>query len=442
VISQKGASLKRVVTCLFALAAFSARADFDLYGYGPRAAAMGGAMTAEVNDYAAVFYNPAAMGGFKQVNTGFQFQYTGMLANVESKDSTRPVKCDYCRAPSQAAFALGMVLPFPGKAQDHVAFGMGFYLPGKVMLRLQAPSREEPYWYQYQSGAERLQMQFALGFRIFDWLKFGAGVSILANLVGDSANVGVDLFSKQITHSDINAYLGTRVAPIFSLHSTPLPWMRFGATFRYEMQVDYRIPANVDLEGIGVLGFVITGTSQYQPHTLQFGAAFDIIPQLTVSVDGIFQAWSRAPSPYMGVGIDLSGPTLEGLGLGSALDVSSVKQPPGFSDTFGGKLGVEARLHERFTVRGGTFIRPTPVPKQDTAGTNLMDNTTVGASLGVSANFPDPTGLLAHPIIIEVTGQSQFVLKREANKSNIDSTPSYTYSATMLGLMAATRYDF
>lgn len=434
--------MKRVVTCLLALAATAARADFDLYGYGARAAGMGGAMTAEVNDFTAVFYNPAAMGGFKDVSTGFQFQYTGMLTDVQSKDPQRPVKCDYCKGPSNAAFALGMVLPLPGKVKEHVAFGMGFYLPGKVMLRLQAPSREEPYWYQYQSGAERLQMNFALGIRIFDWLKFGAGISLLADLVGDSANVGVDLFSKQITHSDINAYLGTRVAPIFSLHSTPIQRLRLGLTYRYEMQVNYKIPANVDLEGIGILGFVISGTSQYQPHTLQFGASFDITPEFTVSLDGIYQAWSRAPSPYMNVAIDLSGPTLEGLGLGSALDVSSAKQPAGFSDTFGGRLGLEARVHERFTVRAGGSIRPTPVPRQDTEGTNLMDNTTIGAALGVSVNFPDPTGVLSRPIFVELTGQSQFILKREANKQPTDETPSYTYSGTLLGLMAALRYDF
>ena len=127
---------------------------------------------------------------------------------------------------------------------------------------------------------------------------------------------------------------------------------------------------------------------------------------------------------------------------GSALDVASLPQPAGFADTFGGRLGFEARPHERLAIRAGASIRPTPVPRQDTPGTNLMDNTTVGAALGASVNFPDPTGVLSRPIFIELTGQSQFILKREANKERTDDTPSYTYSGTMLGLVASLRYDF
>ena len=180
----------------------------------------------------------------------------------------------------------------------------------------------------------------------------------------------------------------------------------------------------------------------YTPHTLAFGAAFDVLENLTIALDGEWQNWSNAPSPYVGITIDLSGPTLEALGLGSALDVTSAKQRPGFSDTFGGRLGAEYRISERFAARLGTFVRPTPVPKQDTQGTNLLDSMAIGITGGVGFNFPDPLEIFQHPIQIDVAGQAQFLLAREANKEAVDTQASYAYSANVYGVTAAIRYDF
>ena len=93
-------------------------------------------------------------------------------------------------------------------------------------------------------------------------------------------------------------------------------------------------------------------------------------------------------------------------------------------------------------ARAGAFLRPTPVPKQDTQGTNLLDNTTIGASVGVGFNFPDPLEIFPHPIQIDLAGQAQFVLAREAKKATTDDQPGYTYSANVYGVSAAIRYDF
>lgn len=432
----------RRLLVLMALVPMVAHADFSLYGYGPRAAAMGGAMTAEANDYTAVFYNPALLVERKDVNFGFAFQYAGMVSNVQPKDLARPVDCSLCTSPAAVGSSLGLLFPLGGVVKNRIALGLGMYLPAAVLLRLHAPSQDQPYWYRYHSNPERLQLHIGAGIKLVDWFKIGLGVQVLANLIGDSANVGVDLFSKQVTSGDINAYLGTRVAPVFSVHVSPWKRLRLGATFKYEMRLDYRIPATVDLQGIGTLGFVIAGVAHYTPHTLQFGAAFDVTDDFTISLDGEWQNWSAAPSPYVGISIDLSGPTLEGLGLGTALDVQSAKQPPGFADTFGGRLGAEYRVNERFVARAGGFFRPTPVPRQDTQGTNLMDATTVGGSVGVGFNFPDPLEIFQHPITIDVAGQAHFLLSREANKAATDSMPSYSYSANVYGVTAAIRYDF
>ncbi len=438
-------NLVRLARCALVLAcvATSARADlFQLYGYGPRATAMGGAMTAEANDYTAAFYNPAALVERKELNFGFHVQWSRMAPTVTSTDRAREVDCAACTAPDNVGTAVGLLFPLAGKVKNHVAIGLGVYLPTAVLLRLNAVDPNTPYWYRYQGNNERLGLHLGVGIKLVEWLKVGLGVQVLADLVGSGANVRVDVFSKQVETRDINAYLGTRVAPVFGVHASPLKRLRLGVTYRMEMKLLYEIPASVDLEGIGILRFNLKGVAHYHPHNVSFGAAYDVTDDLTVSVDGDWHHWSAAPSPYMGLDVDLSGPTLEALGLGSALDINSPVQRPGFVDTFGVRLGLEYRVSPRFAARAGGFYRPTPVPRQDTAGTNLMDSNAIGAAVGLGFNFPDPLEIFASPVQIDLAAQGQFLLPREARKEPTDVTPSYSYSANVFGVTAAIRYDF
>ncbi|MDP1828490.1 MAG: outer membrane protein transport protein [Archangium sp.] len=428
---------------LFALAPLLAQADvFNTFGYGPRATAMGGAMTAEANDYTAVFYNPALLVDRKDVNFGFNFQFYRMVADVKSKDLAKPLDLSNSNAPDSVGTSVGLLFPLGGKVKNHLALGLGVYLPTANLLRVNIVGSNQPYWYRYHASPERLILHLGAGIKIVDWLKVGLGVQALADLIGNGANVSVDLFSKQVNSGDLNAYLATRVAPVFSLAVTPHKRIRLGVTFKWEMKLKVVIPAKVDLEGIGTLGFTVSGVAHFTPHTLNFGAAFDATENLTFTLDGEWQNWSAAPSPYVGINIDLSGPTLEALGLGSALDVTSAEQKPGFTDTFGVRAGAEYRVSERFAARAGAFLRPTPVPKQDTQGTNLLDGTAIGITGGIGFNFSDPLEIFQHPVQIDVAGQAQFLLSREANKAAVDSQPGYTYSANVYGVTAAIRYDF
>jgi long-subunit fatty acid transport protein len=335
-----------------------------------------------------------------------------------------------------------VVLPLGGKVKNYVALGLGIYLPTGVLVRVNAPDSTTPFWYHYNANPERLAINAGVGIRITDWLKIGGGIQALADLAGNGADVRVDLFSKQVTLNTLNSYLATRVAPVAGVHLSPLKWLRFGATFRGEMKLDYLIPAKVDIVGIGTLGFSVQGTSHFSPHTVAFGAAIDATDDLTFTLDGEWQNWSAAPSPYANLVIDLSGKTLDGLGLGSALDIASAKQKAGFADTLAGRFGAEYRVGPRFVARLGGFYRPTPVPRQDTAGTNLMDNDALGITGGLGFNFSDPLEILGSPVQIDLAGQATFILPRDAKKDATDSTPSYSYSAKVFGGTLAVRYDF
>ncbi len=434
-----------VVACVLAVPAFAD--PVSLYGYGPRAAAMGGAMTAEANDFTAVFYNPALLTRRKELNFGFAFQFHRLIPEIISKDLAKPIDCSQCEAPDNVGTTTGFVFPIGGKVKNHLSIGLGLYLPTSVFVRVNAPDATTPYWYRYNGNLERFVLHVAAGIKVTDWFSFGPGVSVLANLQGRVAGGGgalarVDLFSRNVKVKELDASLTTRIAPTFGVAVTPIPQLRFGATYRYEIMLPVTIPAIVDLEGIGTLNLSVNAISHYQPHQVSFGAAWDITEQLTVSLDGEYQHWSTAPSPYVSLSVDLSGPTLAALGIDKALDLNAPATSPGFTNTLGVRLGGEYRFSERFAARLGGSYRPTPVPLQNVAGTNLLDGNTVGLAGGIGFNFPDPLEVFQHPIQVDLAFQTAFILQREATKPSFDVLPSYTYSARVLGGSAMIRYDF
>ncbi|MBL8920794.1 MAG: outer membrane protein transport protein [Myxococcaceae bacterium] len=426
----------------------SALADvLPLYGYGPRAAAMGGAMTAEANDFTAVFYNPALLIRRKDLNFGFSFQFHRVIPEISSKDLAKPIDCSQCQPPDNVGTTTGFVFPIAGKVKNRLAIGLGLYLPTSAFVRVNAPDATRPYWYRYNGNIERFVLHVGAGIKITDWLSVGPGVSVLATLQGrvgggGGALANVDLFSRNVKVKELDAALTTRLAPTFGISVTPLKQLRFGATYRWEIMLPVTIPAIVELEGIGNLNLSVNAISHWSPHQVSFGAAWDITEQLTVSLDGEYQHWSSAPSPYVSLNVDLAGPTLAALGIDKALDLNSPATPPGFVNTLGFRLGGEYRVSERFAARLGGSYRPTPVPLQNVTGSNLLDGNAIGLATGIGFNFPDPLEVFEHPIQIDVAAQMAFILGREATKPSFDVLPSYTYAAKMFGGMAMIRYDF
>ena len=429
--------MKRALVGVALLSATAARADvFDTFGFSPRATAMSSAMTAEAKDYTATFYNPALLMRNPDATFGATFGWFRPITEME------PRTLEYEKPPDTVGTSLGIAGPLGGKLKKRVALGIGAHLPFQRLLRVQLPDPNTPYWYNYQSASERLELFAGAAVKIFDWLQVGIGIQALADLVGQGATTRVDLFSKQVTVRTIDAELQTRIAPNVGLVIQPIPSLRFGFVYRSEMQLRVVIPAAVELDGVGTLAFTLEGVTHFTPHTFNLGVAWDVTDELTLSLDGSYQMWSRAPSPYMNISIDVGGKVLEALGLDSALDLESPYQPAGFQDTITARLGGEYRLNKRFAARAGAFYKPTQVPRQNAPGSNVLDGTTLGGTVGLGFNFDDPLEVFAAPITIDLAGLAAAALPRDAVKDAFDSVPSYRYSAKIFGMNAAIRYDF
>jgi len=435
--------MSRRLAVIAALLSLPASADvFDTFGFGPRSTAMAGAMTAEANDYSAVFYNPALLVTRRDATVGAAIQWYRPDMSVVSNDPSKMLDCRFCQPPDTVGTSIGIVGPLSGKVRNRVALGVGLHLPTQRLLHVDLPDPNRPYWYDYQSHSERIEVWTAISIRLFDWLTIGAGVQALADLVGSGAETAVDLFSKQVTVRQIDSSLQTRVAPNFGILVQPIRRLRIGVSYRGEMSLLVQIPATVNLQGVGTLAFVVQGITHYSPHTITGGVAFDLTEDFTLSADAEYQLWSKAPSPYVDIQLGLTGDVIKALGLDAALNLQSPSQPPNFQDTITGRLGAEWRVNKRFVARAGAFYKPTPIPKQDAQLTNVLGGDTVAGTLGVGFNFDDPLEVFQAPINIDLGGLLAFVLARQTMKEATDPVPSYTYSGRVYGLNLAVRYEW
>lgn len=415
---------------------------FDQWGYSPRGVARANALTADANDFTAAYYNPAMLVLRRDINFGFAFDYARTEASVTPKTLDAELDCTYCDPNDWAGYDVGLLFPLGGKVENRLALGLALHLPSARLVSVRAPDPERPFWYMWNNDPDRIVVFLGAGIRILDELTIGVGTQVLADLVGEGANVSVDLFARQVRFREVNSHLATSFGPTAGLYFAPMPNLRFGANYRSEMRLLYSIPANINLEGIGQLELSISGYNHFSPHTISFGTAWDPIPELTLSLDANYQMWSRAPSPYVRINVDLSGETLEALGLDQALDLDTGEEDPGFKDTVSPRLSVEYRVTERFAARGGAWFRPTPVPLQTPEGTNILDSNTFGLAAGLGFSFDDPLEVFAEPIIVDLAVHGLWLLPREANKGETDEVPSYTYSARVFGTTAAIRYNF
>lgn len=435
--------LLRLLWAAALLCALPAAANsFELHGFGPKAVSMAGAVGAFAEDYSAVFYNPALLVKKQQLDLGLAFSWNRASTSVTSVDASKAVDCAYCAPQDASGMELGALFPLAGKVKNRVALGVGLHMPLERFVRLRAADPQRPFWYQLNSNPERFVAYLGAGVKLLDSLSLGVGLQALQDFVGQGVFVQMDLFSRTLQSREIDLHLASRLAPVAGLSYVPVPRVRLGLTYRGQLSSTVLIPAQLELQSVGTVDLTLSGVAHFSPHTLVGSIAFQATEALTLTLDTQWMNWSAAPSPYLGVEIDLSGETLEALGLDEAMDLASADGSPGFADTLGARVGLEWQLTSRLVLRSGASYRPTPVPRQDVPGTNILDCNVLTGALGGRYSFSDPLAIFEQPLAVEFAGTFSALLPRTASKEATDEVPSYRYSGHAYGLTAAIRYEF
>ena len=437
--------IRRLAVALVLLWAPSAGANpWDVYGFNPRAQAMGSAHTALADDFTAVYYNPAALTAAKDDSFGLAFTYAKPRLRMNFDKSERSQT--ELLPPSATGVTLGALFTLGGQSfKNRLAAGIGLNIPTNSLFDGQAIDPAVPYWYMYQSLPRRIVASIGAAAAPFDWISLGASVQILAGVTG-RLDYELDVVRGRFSRTTVIFDVSPKLAPIAGLELRPLEGLRIGATYRGSISADIGLPVDIEVTGIADLEVQTFFQVQYTPHQLSFGASYDLKEWGTrISADLTWAMWSKAPDPSVDSSIDVGGQLFDETGLSEVFDAPAPGQERGgpleFRDIFIPRFGVEQRLWI-FSLRAGYGIRPSPAPLQ--AGeTNYVDATTHEISFGAGVRLKDPWGLLANPLMLDLSAGFYVVPSRRYDKIDPqDPVGGYNAQGSIFVLGVGFRYAF
>ena len=413
-------------TFAFMTASPSSRAgSFDLFGHTPRDIGMGGAMTSAVIGYSALYYNPAALTLDRSHSLGFGLQLAAPSLFVEREDpATTPATV---QPDTHLGLSLGWVKPIGGVFDDRLAFGLSLSLPIERLVRVQGVDPAAPQFYLYQNLVDKLLIHVGAAYDLTDWLSFGAGLQVLADLNGQ-ADLELDILAGTFNRQSMGVTLTPTISPLLGLHIRPPlsadgGQLKLGLTFRGESELSFSLPVRVTAGEALDLQIQVDQTVLYTPHTLALGLSYTLDePALTIALDLAYAFWSRAPDPSPRLSVDLGGKLVAAYGLDAALDLG-VGAPPlelAFEDTLTARLGFEWNPDSWLTLRSGYFFRPTPAPPQ-TGSTAYLDNDAHVVSLGLGFSFKNPLQERQSVVDLDLAVQATILPRRTVYRAAPDN---------------------
>lgn len=414
----------------------------DTYGMGSRSVALGGAVTADVEDFSANYYNPAGIvrSGELRVGLGWFGAHHELSIN-DVGSNVDPVH--------------GMVigLNIPGRIDNfRFGFGLGVHLPDQRISRTRTLPRARPRWELYDNRGQRAYLATSLSIQPVEWLRVGGGISFLSyseNRLTIRGSIDVVLPDRSRLEHQLLGELFTIRYPQVGVQVQPLPWLDFGAVYRGEFALDNSLVATVgspDGSGPdraelvagsitipGYFDLLTSATNAYVPHQISIGASVEAIPSvLRVSAELTWLMWSLYKSPIgtSRIVLDIEVPP-------ELADVITVPRsipdgnpiPADFADRFVPRLGVEwtaVRTGDLvFDLRVGYFYENSPAPEQR-GFSNLVDTDRHAWSLGAGLELLSLRPLIPGSLAVDAHLQYGWLPARTHQKiSPIDPVGDY-----------------
>jgi long-chain fatty acid transport protein len=331
----------------------------DLFGFGPRASAMGGTGAAFLDDYAAVYANPAALSRIRGGH--LVLGYAGAAFGLRYDGG--PVSAD---VGSATVLGVGVELPFGGILAHRVGFGLGLFNPTELVVRARIQRPEQPQFLLLPDRVQSVAIQVGLGVDLGHGLRLGVGASALAGLSG-AVIITTDGGGR--SSSSIDNQLTANWSPIVGVSWERGPW-RVALTYRGVLVATFGVTIDARSIGVPLPILNISGVAQYNPHQLHLEGAWTRGPWV-VALGVTAKHWSAFER--------VSDATSEGL--------SPLPPATGFRDTVVVRAGVERRwdLTPRtgVSVRGGLFYEPTPAPAR-TPERAYLDNDRLAVTAGLA----------------------------------------------------------
>lgn len=362
-----------------ALAAPPARASgFAIFEQGGRGMGFAGAFTAQASDPSAIFHNAAGIAFLK----GKQLYLGGTVIHPSSDF----VGADPFPGAGRAETQDAGILPVPtayysNQFTERMVLGLGVHVPFGLKTQWADPDTYSGRFVSQRAELKGFSVNPTVAYKLADRLAVGAGVDIRfasvqlerrVPLVNPFTQRVVDIATAKL-ESDTNTGIGFNVGFL----AKPSESLSIGASYRHKVKVDFTgrasftpIPTgNSQLDSrVSVVlpaGTLPLSTSIEFPAIVSGGAAYTF-GDWTVEGDVDWYQWST---------FDQLALRFEGRPDLNQRIVES------YEDSFQYRIGVERRLTEAWTVRGGYFYDESPSPPESVSPL-LPDSDRHGIALG------------------------------------------------------------
>ncbi|MCG8555474.1 MAG: hypothetical protein MJD61_09345 [Proteobacteria bacterium] len=364
----------------------------DVFGLGSRSFALGGAVSADVSDFSASYYNPAglALAEGLEISLGaaaasYDLQLDGVKSEVD------PVR----------GLVAGLVAP--GRlANIPLAFGIATHIAGRQLSRTRTLTDERPFWPLYESRGRQVYFSANVAVRPMDRLVVGGGVAFLAATRGGFTVQGtaVQPFGEKSVHDsplrhEVRADLKPVRSPQFGLRAELTRWLSLALVYRGQAQMDLSLRARLegDVLVFGALPIpaqytaVSRTAAAFGPRQVVLGLHASESPQLAVNVDLVWVQWSRYRNPISNADASLQ----VGAGIASLPEPGRTGgvPPAHLADRFVPRLGVESRLglgsDWSLPVRIGYTYEASPASRSTPDYLVDRDRHTLSAGVGLHA---------------------------------------------------------
>ena len=418
----------------------------DAFGYGSRAAAMGGAATAASEDSSANYYNPAGLVRGHDLRIDIGYRYAQPLLRMNGRD----VGVDASRGFLVGIVAPGRIGPF------RFAFGASLWLPDQRLTRVRSLPFDQPRFVLFDNRPQRLYLAANLAIQIVPGLYVGGGLTFMSKTAGQlflQGSVAVSDPDASSLVSKIDVDLVAVRYPQAGILWEATRWLSIGVTYRHSFVLNldqqFRIDGNIGNPGLtpivenGYFAAHSISIDLFQPWQLTGGAALRLKRELLLTFDVTFARWSEFPVPAANLTL--------GLDIGVYNDKVMLPPPRSyapsrFHDIVIPRAGVEWRAWQRpkiaIDLRAGYSYEPTPVPDQ-IGESNFADSDKHTFSVGAGFELARITAILPRPLAIDVHFAGTYLPPRANRKIDaLDPVGDFVADGVILqlGLMIRSRF--
>lgn len=449
------AILSSLFACLIGLASDARANPLDSFGYGSRSTALAGAVTADVEDLSANYYNPAGL--VRGEGLRLELGYMRALHSLEVDGRDNDV--------DPLGGILGGIVA-PGRAGPlRFALGIGLHLNDERISRTRSLPQNQPRWELYDNRTHRIFLAAHLAIQPFRWLSIGGGISFMAatrggvEIAGDVSLLRPD--DETALRHRVDSDLTSVRYPQLGIQITPDHHWSFGIAYRGEFRLRLELEATLAGDIVagradnpsatripGYFHLVSDSVNAFLPQQVAFGVSWRPTTRLRIGLDVTWVDWSAYRNPTALTEVELRidvPPGFPGIEVPAGVR-GTTPLPPRFVDRVVPRVGVEVRVLDLPNValdaRGGYVFEASPAPDQD-GDTNFMDSDRHVLALGIGLLLRRPAAWLGADLAIDVHLQHFVFDERLIRKASpIDPVGDYRIDGSIWSFGGTTSLVF